>query len=77
MYLYFRLLTTKKITDFPSDEQIRPEVWAGWGKMPEVLDIPRRQIFGNLVLVVNCQQHYHDQYYEFQQHDDDDEENGD
>ena len=40
--------------------------------MPEVLDIPRRQIFGNLVLVVNCQQHYHDRYYEFQQHDDDD-----
>ena len=45
--------------------------------MPEVLDILRRQIFGNLVLVVNCQQHYHDQYYELHQHDDDDEENGD
>ena len=41
--------------------------------MLEVLDILRRQIFGNLVLLVNCQQHYHDQYYEFQQHDDDDE----
>ena len=49
----------------------------GWGKMPEVLDILRRQIFGNLVLVVNCQQHYHDQYHDFQQHDDNDEENED
>ena len=45
--------------------------------MPEVLDILRRQIFGNLMLVVNCQQHYHDRYYEFQRHDDGDEENGD
>ena len=45
--------------------------------MPEVLDIPRRQIFGNLVLVVNCQQQYQDQYRDFQQHDDDDDDEND
>ena len=45
--------------------------------MPEVLDILHRQIFGNLVLVVNFQQHYHDQYHDFQQHYDDDEESDD
>ena len=45
--------------------------------MPEVLDILRRQIFGNLVLVVNCQQNYHDQYHEFQQHDEADEDDED